>query len=450
MLREPTVSSTAVAFVYADDLWKVSIRGGDAIRMTSHEGTESLPHYSADEKWIAFSAEYDGNTDVYVMPSEGGTPKRLTYHPAGDYVQGWTADGEIMFRSGRNAHPTETNTFYKVSPEGGLQVKVGVPRAAFGEMSEDGKYLAYVPITFWDPEWRNYRGGQAMPIWIVDLETYDLVRTPQPTNERHLDPVWLDGKVYYLSERDYASNIWSFDPATQQEEQLTFHKQFDVKSLDAGAGKIIYEQGGYLHIMDPSDKSSRQLEINVRGDMNFSRPRWETVDANDLQNAGISPTGKRAVFEVRGEIITFPREEGTWRNLTDSPGAADRSPVWSPKGDRIAWFSDEGGEYGLIIADQDGKNKRRIDLPDPTFYFQPDWSPDGRHIAYTDTDYNIWIANVESGNVKKVATDRYAHPNRSMNPVWSPDSRWIAYARQLESHFKAIFVYNNETGETFQ
>jgi len=450
ILREPTISSTHVVFVYADDLWKVGIDGGDAVRLTSHEGAESLPHFSNDEKWIAFSAEYDGNTDVFVIPAEGGTPRRLTYHPGGDYVQGWTPDGEIMFRSGRKGRPTQTNTFYKISPEGGLPEPVGVPRAAFGEMSDDGRHLAYVPITFWDPEWRNYRGGQAMPIWIVSMEDLSLLRTPQLTGERHLDPVWLNNKVYYLSERDYASNIWSFDPSSLMEEQLTFHKKFDVKSLDAGAGKLIYEQGGYLHILDPADKSTRQLTINVRGDMNFARPRWEQVGAGDLRNPQISSTGKRAIFEVRGEILSFPKEEGSWRNLTNTPGEADRSPVWSPKGDRVAWFSDRGGEYGLVLADQNGMNQRRIELPDPTFYFQPEWSPDGRHIAYTDTDYNIWVVNVETGTVKKVATDRYAHPNRTMNPVWSPDSRWIAYARQLESHFKAIFVYNVRSGNTNQ
>ncbi|MCA6074733.1 S41 family peptidase [Fulvivirga sedimenti] len=450
LLREPTLSANSIVFVYADDLWKVSRAGGDAVRLTSHEGSESLPHFSPDEKWIAFSAEYDGNTDVYVIPSEGGTPLRLTWHPGGDFVQGWTPDGEVMFRSGRVGHPTQTSTFFKVNRKGGMPEPVGLPRAAFGEMSPDGKHIAYVPITFWDPEWRNYRGGQAMPIWIVDMETMDLIRTPQPTQERHLDPVWYNGSVYYLSERDYASNIWSFNPATKAEAQITFHKQFDVKSLDAGPNGIVYEQGGYLHLLDPANGNTQQLVINVRGDMNFSRPRWESVSAGDLNNPAISPTGKRAIFEVRGEIFTFPKEEGTWRNLTNSPGVADRAPVWSPKGDKVAWFSDKSGEYALMVADQDGGNVREIKMPDPTFYFQPDWSPDGKYIAFTDTDYNIWIVDLQSGTMKIADTDRYAHPNRAMNPVWSPDSKWIAYSRQLESHFKAIFVYNVSTGARHQ
>ncbi len=450
LLREPTLSRQHIVFVYANDLWKVGRNGGDAIRLTSNEGQESTPHFSPDEQWIAFTGEYGGNTDVYVMPAGGGEPQRLTWHPGGDYVQGWTPDGQVLFRSGREGHPTQTNKFYSVPLKGGLPKAIDIPRAAYGEIDADGSHIAYVPITSWDPEWRNYRGGQAMPIWIVDMKTKELIRTPQPDQERHLDPVWYKNKVYYLSERDYASNIWMFDPATRQEKQLTTHKQFDVKSLDAGPDAIVYEQGGYLHLLNPETGASKQVVINIRGDMNFARPRWESVSANNLNNANISPSGKRAIFEYRGEIFTIPKENGSWRNLTNSPGVADRYPIWSPKGDQIAWFSDASGEYQLQIADQMGQHQRSIALPNPTFYFEPDWSPDGKHLALTDTDYNIWVVNLESGEAKKADTDRYAHPNRAMNPVWSPDSKWIAYAKQLESHFKAAFAYNVATGERIQ
>ncbi len=450
LLRQPTVSSEHIVFVYANDLWKVDRAGGDAIRLTSGEGYESLPHFSPDEEWVAFTAQYGGNTDVYVIPAAGGTPQRLTWHPGGDFVQGWTPEGEVLFRSGRKGHPTQTNSFYTVSRSGGMPAAVDIPRAAYGEFSPDGNHLAYVPITSWDPEWRNYRGGQAMPIWIVDMTTKELIRTPQPDRERHLDPVWWGGKVYYLSERDYASNIWSFDPGTQAEEQITMHQQFDVKSLDATADAIVYEQGGYLHLLDPNTGNAEQLEIHVRGDMNFASLRWEDIGAGDLQNAQVSPNGKRAIFEYRGEIFTLPKEEGSWRNITNSPGEADRYPVWSPKGDQVAWFSDASGEYQLQISDQMGGNRRSIALPNPTFYFSPDWSPDGEYIAYTDTDYNIWYVNVETGTAQQVDTDRYAHPNRAMNPMWSPDSKWLTYARQLESHFKAVFAYNIKTGESLQ
>lgn len=311
LLRQPTASETEIVFVYANDLWKTSINGGNAIRLTSNEGYESSPHFSKDGKTIAFTAEYDGNTDVYIIPSEGGEPKRLTYHPDGDFVQGWTPDGEVLFRSGREAQPTLTNKLYKVSVNGSFPVAIDIPRAAYGEISDDGKYIAYTPITSWDPEWRNYRGGQAMPIWIVNMQTKDLMTTPQPTQERHLDPVWFNNKVFYLSERDFASNIWSFDPETKAEKQLTFHKKFDVKSLDASQTAIVYEQGGYLHLLNPKTSETKQLSITVNGDMNFSRPRWEDVSARQLSNANLSSTGKRAVFEHRGEIFTVPKENGT-------------------------------------------------------------------------------------------------------------------------------------------
>ena len=450
LLREPTLSKESVVFIYANDLWKAPVAGGDAIRLTSGEGYESFPHFSPDEQWIAFSAEYDGNTDVYVIPAEGGTPKRLTFHPGADIVQGWSPEGEVLFRSSRNGRPTRLNQLFTVAKDGGLPIAVDVPRAAYGELSPDGKYIAYTPITFWDPEWRNYRGGQAMPIWIVNLETKELVRTPQLDKERHLYPVWIGNKVYYTSERDYASNIWSFDITTKQEEQITFHKQFDVKSLDAAGDKIVYEQGGYLHLLNPSTKETSQLNINVAGDLNFSRERWESVTSGNVTNPNLSPNGKRAIFEYRGDIFTFPKEEGSWRNLTNSSGVADRSPIWSPKGDQVAWFSDTSGEYQLVVADQYGQNQKSFALNNPTFYFRPDWSPDGKKIAYTDTDYNIWIIELATGAVTKVDTDRYAHPNRAMNPVWSPDSRYLTYEKQQDSHFKAIFIYDSQSGQTYQ
>ncbi len=391
LLRQPTLHDDTVVFVYANDLWKASVNGGTAIRLTSDEGYESNPHFSNDGKYIAFTAQYDGNVDVFVVHSEGGEPQRLTYHPTGDYVQGWTPDGKVLFRSGRESQPTMTNKFFTVGLDGGLPEALDVPRAAYGEMSRDGKHLAYTPITGWDAEWRNYRGGQAMPIWVVNLKTKELTRTSQPTKERHLDPVWLNGVVYFMSERDYTMNIWSFDPKTKAENQITFHKKFDVKSLDASADKLVYEQGGYLHLYDPATTSSRQLNIDVKGDLNFYRTKWDDVSANNLSNPNVSPTGKRAIFEYRGEIFTIPKDNGTWMNLTNSPGVADRAPIWSPKGDKVAWFSDKSGEYQLMIANQDGSEVEAIPLPEPTFYFQPDWSPDGKYLAYTDTHYNIWV-----------------------------------------------------------
>jgi tricorn protease len=452
LLRQPTISNDHIVFVYANDLWIVGKDGGDARRLTSNEGQESQPHFSPDGKMIAFTAQYDGNTDVYLIPVEGGQPQRLTWHPGADNVTGWTPDGaSILFASARESVPTKESKIFKISKSGGMEEALAIPRAVAGEISEDGKYMAYQQIGFWDPEWRNYRGGQAKPIWIADMKTFDLMQTPQTDNERHTDPVWLNNVVYFLSERDYANNVWSFNPATKELKQLTFHADFDVKSLDAGSGNLVYEQGGYLHVFNVASGSSKKLTIHVKGDFHWARERWEEVKATALQNSSLSPTGQRALFEYRGEIFTAPKEKGDWRNISNNSAAADRFPVWSPDGKKIAWFSDASGEYQLMIGDQEGLEKpKAIAISNPTFFFKPAWSPDGKYIAFTDTDYNLWNVEVATGTIKKVDTERYAHPNRSLNPVWSPDSKWIAYARLLDNHFKVIKVYNVETNQSLQ
>ncbi|UCG89228.1 MAG: PD40 domain-containing protein, partial [Gemmatimonadota bacterium] len=449
MLRDPDVGPNHIVFVHANDLWLVGRDGGDALRLTSSEGAETDPVFSPDGRSIAFTGQYGGNTDVFLIPATGGEPRRLTWHPGADVVQGWTPNGDILFRSSRAGQPTRLWQFYTVGVEGGFPQALALPQAYHGEMSADGDWLAYQEIGYWDPEWRNYRGGQAQPVSVVSTSSWDR-STPPWEGERQMAPVWLDGVVYYMSERDWASNVWSWNPRTNQETQLTFHADFDVKSLGAGYGVVVYEQGGYLDELNPATGATRQLEINVARDLNWARPRWEDVPATGLRGARLSPTGKRALFEYRGDLFTAPAEEGSWRNITRSPGVADRHAVWSPQGDKIAWFNDEGGEYGLMIADQDGNNARRIDIPDPTFFFVPTWSPDGTRLVFTDTDYRVLIVDLASGELSHIDTDRYAHPQRTMNPVWSPDSRWIAYSRRLDNQLRAIFVHDTESGVTRQ
>lgn len=451
LLREPTVSETHIAFVYANDLWLVNREGGNAVRLTSDEGAERQPHFSNDGNWIAFSAQYDGNTDVYLIPTEGGQPKRLTWHPNGDQVCGWTNDGDILFSSGRAGVPTKESQFYTISVAGGMPDMLPVPRAYQGEISQDGKQVAYQPFGFWDPEWRNYRGGQAQPIWITSLEDLSTQFTPQLDRERHVEPTWLDNKLYYLSERDYAMNVWTYDPATQKEKQITFHKDFDCKTLDAGGGVLVYEQGGRLHIYDPESESTTTPEIQVKGDFEQARPRWEDLNGRQVQNAAISPTGKRVLLEYRGEIFSIPKEDGSWKNVTNHSASADRFPTFSPDGKHIAWFSDRSGEYQLMIGDAMGvEEPRAISIEDPTFFFEPSWSPNGTHIAFTDTDYQMWIVTIESGEANMIETDKYAHPNRTMRAEWSPDGKWMAYNRLLDNHFKAAFLYEVESGKTIQ
>ncbi len=449
MLRDPDVGPNYIVFVHANDIWLVGRDGGDALRLTSSDGAETGPAFSPDGSWIAFTGQYGGNTDVFLIPATGGDPRRLTWHPGADVVQGWTPDGKILFQSSRAGQPTRLWQLYTVGVEGGFPQMLDLPQAYQAEMSADGDWIAYQEIGYWDPEWRNYRGGQAQPVGVVSTNDWDR-STPPWEGERHMAPVWLDGVVYYMSERDWASNVWSWNPRSNQENQHTFHTDFDVKSLGAGHGVVVYEQAGYLHELTPASGATRQLVINVARDLNWARPRWEDVPATGLRDARLSATGKRALFEYRGDLFTVPADEGSWRNITRSPGVADRHAVWSPQGDQIAWFNDDGGEYGLMVADQDGKNTRRIDIPDPTFYFVPTWSPDGTRLAFTDTDYRVLIVELASGDLTHIDTDRFAHPQRTMNPVWSPDSRWIAYSRRLDNQLRAIFVHDTQSGDTRQ
>ncbi len=451
LLRQPTLNEQNIVFVYANDLWITNLADNRTIRLTTSVGEETNPHFSPDGQWIAFTGQYDGNPDVYLLPVSGGEPVRLTWHPGYDQVEGWMPDGKsVIFASARMGQPTKGSRLYTIDIEGGTPEPLPPLRAQYGEISTDGKFLAYQPFGEWDSEWRNYRGGQAQPIWILNLEDLSLIQTPRSDNERHISPVWYGDRIFFLSELDFASNIWSYNPATNDLKQHTFHGDFDVKSLDADKNNIVYEQGGTLHLLDPVSDKITDLKIEVIGDFHWSRTRWQDIPANNFTNADISPTGQRALMEYRGDIFTIPKEKGNWRNLTESPGVADRFPIWSPKGDKIAWFSDKSGEYRLMIADQSGMDPKEIPLPNPTFYFRPDWSPDGAYIAYTDTDYNLWYVNLESGLSKKVDTERYAHPSRTLNPSWSPDSKWIAYTKLADNHFKVVKVHNIETGITSQ
>ncbi|MFL5789613.1 MAG: PDZ domain-containing protein [Flavisolibacter sp.] len=452
LLREPTISKENIVFVHGDDLWVVSKEGGEARRLTTALGSETNPKMSPDGKWVAFSGQYDNNTDVYIIPIEGGDPKRLTWHPGNDIVQGWTPDGkEVIFSSTREFNPAYPQKFYKVSVTGGTPEPLIIPFASNGSLSADGEMMAYEPYQQWDPIWRNYRGGQAQPIWIFDMRTHDTQKTPRTENERHFCPAWDKDVLYFISEKDYAGNVWSYNVQAKALKQLTFHKDFDVKNIAASNGSIVYEQGGYLHLLDISSGRSKQLEIHATGDMNYSRARWNNVVSSSLMNASLSPTGKRAIFEYRGEIFTVPKEHGDWRNITRSTGAADRYPAWSPDGQKIAWFSDVSGEYQLMIGDQEGlKPAKAYTIPNKKFYYFPSWSPDGKSIAFTDTDYNLWVIDVANGELKKIATDHYGHPNRTLQPSWSPDSKYIAYVQIMDNQFKAVKIYNMETGATNQ
>jgi tricorn protease len=450
LLREPSISDRHIAFSYANNIWITGRDGGDARRLTSFQGQETNPQISPDGRWVAFSAQYGGNTDVYVVPVEGGEPRRLTWHPGSDVVQGWYPDGSrIVFASARTSAPIGVTRFWSVALEGDFPRPLSMPRAFQGEHSPDGRYFAYRMASSWDEEWRNYRGGQNRPIWILDLESYEL-ETPPWDGSEDIDPVWIGETVYFLSDRDWVTNVWSYNTRTNQLAQVTNFRDFDVKTLDAGAGMLVFDQAGYLHTHDPATNRTRRLDITVRGDFPWLMPHWDEV-APRILNAAISPAGRRAVFEARGEIFTVPAEHGDWRNLTNTPGIAERNPQWSPDGRLIAWFSDASGEYRLMLAPQDGVGAvREIVLPEPSFIFTPQWSPDSRKLLYTDAHLQLWVVDIETGRVTKIDNDNYMVPERSMNPVWSPDSRYIAYTKRLDNLLRTIFIYSVEDDRIHQ
>jgi tricorn protease len=452
LLRQPTISERHIAFMYGNDIWVVDRRGGEARRVTSFPGQETDPHLSPDGRWLAFSAQYGGNTDVWVVPVEGGEPRRLTWHPGADHVRGWTPDSRrVVFSSARNSPPQGATRFYTVSVDGDYPQALPMPRAHQGSHSPDGRRFAYRMVQPWEDEWRNYRGGQNRPVWILDLASHELEEVGPWDGSNDGFPVWIGETVFFLSDRDWAMNVWAYDTRTRALRQVTRHADFDVKGLNAGAGVLVYEHAGRIRSLDPATGESQLVDIRVRGDFPWLMPQWRDVAAQQLANPSISPTGRRVAFEARGEILSVPAEKGDWRNLTRTSDVADRRPFWSPDGTRLAWFSDDGGEYGLVIAAQDGLGeRRRIPLESGTFYYTPVWSPDGARIAFTDTGLNLWVLDVATGRQTRIDTDRYMVPERSVDPVWSPDSKWLAYAKRLDTQLRAIHVWSVATGASRQ
>ncbi|MDH3628917.1 MAG: PDZ domain-containing protein [Acidobacteriota bacterium] len=449
LFRNPAIGERHVAFVYANDIWVVDRGGGDARRLTTFHGAETEPHFSPDGMTVAFSGQYDGNTDVYIVPVTGGEPKRLTWHPTADTVSGWTGDGNsVLFNSGRINAPRPWPRLWTISVDGGMPTQLPIPRAVDGAYSPDGKQIAYEKLNVWDGEWRNHRGGQAQPIRVLDLKSHAEQDLPwEGSND--IAPVWIDDSIFFLSDRDWAMNVWSYDTGSQELEQRTHFKEMDCKRLEGGAGRLVFENGGHLYTMDVTGGKAKKLDVTVRGDFPAARPHWEDVSTM-IADFELSPTGKRAVMEARGEIFTIPGEKGDIRNLSRDSGAADRRPSWSPDGQKIAWFSDRGGEYALVLTDQFGDDRRTIELPDPTFFYTPVWSPDSQSLAYGDADRNLWIVDIESGKSKKIGTEGFAHPVRLIYPEWSPDSRWIAYAKRLPSQYAAVVIYSVEDGTSHQ
>lgn len=448
LLQQPDISESQVVFVYGADLWLSSIGGGEAKRLTSTPAIERNPKFSPDGKYIAFTSNRTGSYAVYVVSVEGGSPKQLTWHPSGAYVAGWTPDGKhVVYDSSRDTAPVGYSRLWKVPLDGGPSEAFNLPRGIRAAFLGEDK-LVVEPISRWDETWRAYRGGQNTPLIISNL--IDNTETLIP-NERTTDihPVVIGGKVYFLSDRDWVSNIWSFDTSSGQLVQETKFEGSDIMWLSGNGKQLIYEKDGLLHLFDPQAKTSKALEIHVKGDFPWAEARWENVTSR-ATNASLSPNAKRIILEARGEIFTVPVEDGSPRNLSRTSDAADRIPLWSPKGDQVAWFSDQGGKgYQLWLTSQDGLGQsRQISLGETKLVWEPVWSPDGKYIAFVDNKVYLKILDIASGNIRTIDSGGINIERGNMRLEWSPDSKWLSYSKTGPNMFRRVFVWSVDKNET--
>jgi tricorn protease len=443
LLRQPDISTTHITFTYGSDIWVSDLNSQDAKRITSTAAGESNPYFSPDGNWIAFSSNRAGTNNVYIVSKKGGEPKRLTWHPSGSTVRGWTNDGKhVLFASDRDTAPRPYNRLYTISIEGGAPKSLTKQWSHDGSFSPNGKQLIIDKMDRWDVEWRAYRGGQNTPLIVLDLESQNEVLLPNESTT-DIQPMWLGDTIYFLSDRDLVANIWSYNPNTKTLNQVTKFKGSDIKWLSGHDNTLAYERDGYLHTMSIATSKSTQLNINVVGDFPWAETKWEDV-SNSTQAASLSPNGKRAIMQSRGDIFTVPVEFGDSRNITKSSGTADRRPIWSPKGDKIAWFSDFNRKgYALMLSDQDGLSQpEAIAIGESKLGWSPSWSPDGKYIAFVDDDVRLRFVNLDTKKVKTFAIGGNNLERGSIELKWSPDSNWIAYEKSASNNFRQIYIYS--------
>ncbi len=461
VLRFPAIYKDQVVFTYAGDLYTVPVTGGIARKLTSHVGYECFARFSPDGKLIAFTGEYDGNREVYIIPSEGGIPKRLTYTPVlsrddisdrmgpNNIVMGWTPDGErIVFRSRMREWNDFNGQLYTVSKNGGLPEQLPLPRGGFCSFSPDGKKLAYNRIFREFRTWKRYRGGMADDVWIYDYQTKKLENI---TNNPSLDiiPMWHGDKIYFLSDRDENArmNLYVYEIPTKKTRKLTNFEDYDIKFPSLGPDSIVFENGGFIYRFDLKNEKVSKITIYIADDQITGRE--EIVKVSDKINYfDISPDGKRALFGARGEVFTVPAKHGNTRNLTNSSGTHERNPKWSPDGKWIAFISDGSGRDEIYIMPQDGsKEPIQITKNADTYKYDIEWSPDSKKIMWSDRNFRLYYVDIDSKEVVEVAKGT-AWEIRSY--TWSPDSNWIAFAKPEVEGMTKIYLYSLVNKKTYE
>jgi tricorn protease len=451
LLQHPSLSAKAIAFDYAGEIWVVPRAGGEAERLVTGQLRNARPVFSPDGSQIAFTGIYDGNADVYVVSTSGGEPRRLTNHPSVDEAVGWTPDGaRVLFRSMRST-PRDLPQLFTVSTGGGFPEPLPLPSGNDASFSPDGKHLAFTPFHQWQPEWKQYHGGQASYIWVGDLSDSHVVKIPHvAANDRY--PMWVGDTVYFVSDRDAGTyGLFAYDTKGGAVRELVHDGDgVDVHFASAGPGGIVCERLDGLFIYDLTAGKTTKVPVTISAELPQVRPHFEHVSADDVLDVAVSPSGKRVLLEAHGEILSVPAEKGDVRNLTRSPSVADRDPAWSPDGKWIAWLSDASGEYALYFRSPDGiGDTKKVDLGDaPSFFYSPRWSPDSKKLVLSDKHLNLWLVDVEHPTPVKIDTNPF--DESSFDPSWSPDSRWVAYDRQLENQLRATFVYSVADKKTRQ
>ncbi|MGB7293654.1 MAG: PDZ domain-containing protein [Thermodesulfobacteriota bacterium] len=449
MLRFPDVGADNIVFVYAGDLWTVPLEGGIARKLTSAKGHELFPKFSPDGKSIAFSGNYDGNIDAYVIPTGGGIPKRLTHHPEDDVVVDWYPDGKnILFRSKMMSPLSRFNRLFRQSIEGGLPEPLPLAYGELASFRPDGNHMAFQFISEGSQTWKRYRGGMASDIWVYNFQNNTSAKITEFQGTDGM-PMWHDDTIYFLSDRGSMKklNIWAYDIKTKDSRQVTNFDVYDVKWPSLGPDSIVFENGGELFVLNLKDETTNRVNVEIPSDLPDIRPALKDV-GKSITTFDLSPNGKRAVFEARGEILTVPEKQGSIRNLTNSSGIAERYPAWSPDGKFIAYFSDRSGEYELYIRPSDGSGQeKQIANIGKGFPKSPVWSPDSKLVAFSDNIGNLYILSLDDNEPKLIDKDEWELIN---SYSWSPDSRWLAYSKKMPNGQGSIVIYDVKQNKTHQ